>query len=212
MSVLFRSNGTTAQPLVLTEALTASLWDRMRRFPILFATQYETTFSSFRAILGDRRTILVAFRRGENLLGLGMVYGITPGSEAQIQVTFFDGKLKGKEAIGRAFIVWVFGLLPVNRVSAPMRADAQTMIRYLERIGLVFEGCKRHYFKITPLARGQREQPTLCDLFLYGVTREDAETLLWQRGHAKPPRLVHFRYDIARDLASGIGRADAIEA
>jgi len=137
-----------------------------------------------------------------------MVYDIVPGAEAKIQVTFFDGVLKGKEAIGRAFVLWIFGLLPVNRVAAPIREDARSVREYMERVGLVFEGIKRDWQLVTPLERSRRDKKEFRALLLYGVTRSDAENPGWRRGRHKPHQLVHFRWNDAQKQ-SGIGQSVA---
>ncbi len=192
VSSLFEAKDMWARPLTrLTPARQAVLWDRLSRFPILFATEQETTFQAFRDIMEDPNTVLIDFmaRDLREPLGLGMVYDIVPGVEAKIQVSFFDSKLKGREPIARAFVGWIFQTLLTRRTSAHVRADAKSMRAFLERVGMYFEGVLKNWV---------RRDTRLYDMYLYGVTNTECDEhwlagRSWAKARVKPLEAYEVR-------------------
>lgn len=178
---LFAAGDLRGRPLALTPEREVVLWDRISKFPILFASDKETNFAEWGNILKDTHTILVGFHSGaaaSEPMGLGMVYDIVPGVEAKVQVSFFDSKLKEREPLVRAFVGWVFDVLLVRRVGAHIRADARSMRSFLERVGLVFEGIDKNYIQ-----RGNR----LIDVYRMAVCAHEADVHFREgRPWAKP--------------------------
>ena len=179
--VLFEGGGVEGRPLPLTPARVAVLWDRMSRFPILFAGPKETSFGSFREVLEKEDSILVGFHSEDEPrepIGIGMIYDIEPGVEAKFQLSFFDQRLKGRESVVRHFIAWLFSDLLVRRATAHVRADARSMRAFLERVGMYPEGVLKNRIQ-----KGKR----FYDLYLYGICEHECDDL-WSRGRswAKP--------------------------
>jgi RimJ/RimL family protein N-acetyltransferase len=142
--VLFETKEWSARPLMLTPTRLAVLWDKMRRFPILFASPEQTTFTKFKSILESDEVILIGIHKvgaeqGEPL-GIIMIHDIEPGIVAWFQLSFFDQKLKGRESFIRVMVAWMFKTLYVRSVGSKVRADARSMRAFLERVGLYFAG------------------------------------------------------------------------
>lgn len=179
--ILFEAGDIKGRPLVLTAARMAVLWDRMNKFPILFATEKETTFKTFRDVLEDIDTFLIGFytdERPREPVGIGIVYDVDHNVEAKFQISFFDQKLKGREDLIRSFVAWTFDTLLVRRVSASVRADARSMRAFLDRIGFCFEGVLKNRVQ-----KGKR----LYDLYLFALCEHECDEH-WRsgRGWAKP--------------------------
>lgn len=178
--ILFESEEMLARPLVLTPLGQVTLWEKMSKFPILFAGVSDTNFERFKEVLEDEETILLGFHEGgENEpCGLGMITDILPGIEAKIQISFFDQRLKGREDFVRKFVKWVFDTFLVRRVAAYIRADARAMRAFMERVGLYFEGVTKNWIK-----KGHK----YYDLYQFAICDFECDDLwLDGRSWAKP--------------------------
>lgn len=165
-----------ARPMVLAGEDIVRLWFKLSKFPVLFASPQETNFKNFVGLLQDPHTVLISV----DDIGIFIVTDIVPGTEARIHISFWDSKLSGREALIREFVKWVFNVLSVRRVAAPIRADARAMRAFVERSGLYFEGALKNWIY----------RPTdgkYFDLYLYGITREEVDPH-WVAGRswAKP--------------------------
>jgi len=156
------------------------MWEELQQFPLLFASEEETTFLAFQRLLEDRTVQIITFHDEghESLDGIATVSEVVPGIETQIQVSFFDQVLKGREKFVRQFVSWVFDTLGTERVSTQARADAKAMCAFLKRVGLYFEGA---------LKRRVRKGNQWHDMYLFGLTQNECDEH-WRKGHswAKP--------------------------
>lgn len=69
-----------------------------------------------------------------------------------------------------------FETLKLNRLSAIVFTDNTASMRVLEKLGMVREGCLRHY-------RTTRGQPD--DVYVYAVLRADWQSLMGEGSHAR---------------------------
>lgn len=161
--------------MVLSSEDIVRLWFKLSKFPVLFASPQETNFKNFVAMLQDPYTVLIAV----DDIGLFLVTDIVPGTEARVHISFWDSRLSGREPIVREFVRWVFDVMHVRRVSAPIRADARAMRAFVERAGLYFEGALKNWV--------YRQDGKHFDLYLYGITKDEADPH-WAAGRswAKP--------------------------
>lgn len=164
-----------ARPYILDSKEVVRLWFRLSQFPILFASPQEANFRNFVKMLEDEYSILIKF----DDVGMAMITDITPGTEAQFHISFWDSRLSGREQLIRELIRWTQRVLGVRRIAAPVRADARAMRAFLERVGLYFEGCLKNWVK--------RDDDKMYDLYLYGVTKHEIDPH-WMEGRswAKP--------------------------
>ena len=166
----------SGQPLVLDDVRLAVLLDRVSQFKGLFATNEEMSFPVFRDWLEDPGTLVIGFYHAEERepFGLGMVYGLLAGVDAKIQISFFDGDLKEREPIVRAFIGWVCDTVGVRRVSAQLPHFTLGMQRFLIRVGMVAEGRLKDWVM---------KEGKFLDLYLFGITARECDDE-WRRGRS----------------------------
>lgn len=163
-----------ARPMILASEDIVRLWFRLSKFPIMFASPKETNFKNFVNMINDEYSILIEFDN----IGMCMVTDIVPGVEARFHISFWDSRLKGREALVRELVKWIMDVLGVRRVVAPVRADARAMRAFMERVGLYLEGVLKNWVE---------KDDKFYDLYLYGVTESEAD-LFWMKGRswAKP--------------------------
>ena len=199
----FRAKGEmSGQPLILDDVRLAVLWDRMSQFGNLFATSEEMSFPIFRDWLEDKGTLVLGFYHKDERepIGLGLVYGIVPSVDVKIQISFFDGSLKKREPIVRAFVGWVFDTVKTRRVSAHLRHDAEAVQFFFLRVGMCLEGRLKDWAE-----NGGKH----FDLYLYGVTEREC-TAAWRGGQSSAqPRVRMMK---RRSVTHGQGVPEGPEA
>jgi len=174
----------SGQPLVLDDVRLAVLWDRVSQFGSLFATTEELNFSVFRDWLEDPGTLVIGFYQGEERepFGLGLMYGLLPGVDVKIQISFFDGKFdyageferESRAPIVRAFVGWVFDTVNVRRISAHLPHYTLGMQRFLQRVGMVAEGRLKDWVE---------KDGTFLDLYLFGLAARECDEH-WRGGRS----------------------------
>ncbi len=176
----------SGHPLLVDDTRMAVLWDRMSQFSSLFATTEEMTFTTFRDWIEDPGTLVLGFYHAEERepIGLGLVYGVLPGVDVKIQISFFDGKLdrETRMPIVRAFVGWVFETIKTRRVSAHLRDDTRAMQQFLVRVGMCAEGILKDW---------SEQDGRLYDLYLYGVTAREC-TAAWRGGQSSAKQRIRM--------------------
>lgn len=125
------------RPLALSKEKFATLWERVREFPVAFDDVTHGDPDYFMGILHERNCLF--FEVG-NMDGLVMFSAAQPGMHAILNFVFYDRQLKGKELTLLEVIRHVFDMLQLRKLIAYVPADRQTIASALRRVGFKVEG------------------------------------------------------------------------
>lgn len=148
------------KPFVCTQEALLEVWEKFNQFPILFDDAYRGDFNSFVTDFFDKRTIVL--RTGD--YGLAIIKDITPHRSADIHLTFWDRRFKGRWEECRQALRWLFDKMDLIRAVAVIPEIAYSTKTFLKSLGFKEEGKIRKGF----LYNGR-----LLDLCIFGILREE---------------------------------------
>lgn len=132
----------------LTQESVKLFWERAKKFDTLFTQEIRNDFQAFLSVFLDEHDGVIEGRgllwRVDDYVGIFYLTEIEPESDAQVHVTFFDGRIKGRENLAIEMLRYAFKQYNFRRLSAvvPMYA-AVASHSFIRRIGFKIEGRKR---------------------------------------------------------------------
>lgn len=197
------------KPFVCTQEALNEVWEKFNQFPILFDDAYRGDFNAFVADFFDKRTIVL--RTGD--YGLAIVKDIVPHRSADIHLTFWDRRFKGRWEECRQALKWLFDKMDLVRAIAIVPEIARSTQTFLKSLGFKEEGRLRKGF----LYNGR-----FLDLCIYGILKEDVFRDLKEESNGKDKNRPsnndsvstrHNRVEAEPDRASndeGMGRSSVL--
>jgi len=147
-------------PFVCTKESLVDVWEKFSQFPILFDDVYRNDFLGFVADFFNKNTIVL--RTGD--YGLAIIKGIIPYRCADIHLTFWDRRFKGRDTECKQALKWLFSTLGLVRATVDVPEIAYATIKFIKAIGFKREGVVRKAF----MYKGR-----LLDLHSFGILREE---------------------------------------
>lgn len=130
-------------------------WDKAKVYPTLFNVELQDSFEKFLSVFLYTDSAGNVEGKGllwkmDNMVGMFYLTDIDPGNDALVHVSFFDGRIRGREQVTCDLIKHVFEHYKFRRLTAhiPLFAIEATHA-FTRRIGFKQEGRKRQssFFK-----------------------------------------------------------------
>lgn len=125
-------------PLVLTHERATSLWEALSQHADLRAQLAMRTPEEFWAQLTARQNVF--YDAPQCMVAL---LDVRPMIDATLVVAAFDRQLKDKEPLVREAVAEAFDLFRLRRLTAYTPADNPPYLKFLARLGFVWEGVLR---------------------------------------------------------------------
>ncbi len=136
------------------------VWEKFNQFPILFDDVVRGNYENFVGEMIDINSIVLA--TGD--YGICRICNIVPYRNADIHLTFWDKRFKGRDEECKQGLRWLFDKMKLIRATVSLPHIAYATIKFTEALGFHREGViKRSY--------GYKGE--LLDLHLFGIFRED---------------------------------------
>lgn len=148
------------KPFICTEKDLAEVWEKFNQFPILFDDDYRGNFNAFVADFFDKKTIVI--KTGD--YGLAIIKDVIPYRSADIHLTFWDRRFKGRWEECRQTLKWLFHKFGLVRATAVIPEIAYATHTFVKSLGFKEEGRLRKGF----LYNGR-----YLDLCIFGILKED---------------------------------------
>jgi RimJ/RimL family protein N-acetyltransferase len=141
--------------MALTPDALRTFWDKARKFPTLFTEEIKDDFKLFLGVFLTQHQDGTIEGKGllwriDDYTGIFYLTDIDAGSDAEVHVTFFDGRIRGRDALAIEMIRYVMKKYEFRRLTAkvPMYA-VPAAHSFIRRIGFKVEGRKRQscFFK-----------------------------------------------------------------
>lgn len=145
------------------------LWNKTQQFRTLFSDVTRGDFNNFVGVLMDKHSVWFEVTRDEELIGLIWITELYTIVDANAHLAFFDRRPAEKKELCKELIKWTFAHYPMHRITVHVPALYHATDRLVNGIGFTREGNKREAL----LIGGQWN-----DVAIYGITRQEAETLL----------------------------------
>lgn len=157
-------------PMMLSPENLTRFWEKASQFKVLFWDTIDGNFEKFASMLiskdGDHLSANGLFWRVDDFVGVFYMTHIQ-AFDAQIHYTFFDRRTRGRQVLTRRMIQYVFREFGFQRLSAEIPCYLNPTFKFIEDIGLKYEGRKRN-------AAFYDNQ--WFDTKLYSILREEAES------------------------------------
>lgn len=157
-------------PMLLTHENIQKFWEKSRQFRTLFATEVNKDYKKFAELFISVDPSGIARSHGlfwviDDFVGVFYMTRITE-VDAQVHYTFFDRRHKGREALTKQMLKYVFNTYGFRRLSVeiPMYVSKHTF-GFTYALGFKKEGVKRKcvYYK-----------DDWFDVTCFGILREEA--------------------------------------
>lgn len=135
------------------------VWDKFNQFPILFDDLVRGNYEGFVRDIIDINSIVVA--TGD--YGLVRVCNIVEGRNADIHLTFWDRRFKGRDEECKQALRWLFYTMKLVRATIVLPSIVFSTIKFTEVIGFRREGIVRKAWSYNK---------ELLDLHIFGILRE----------------------------------------
>lgn len=150
-SVCTEKNGSIERhvyKMALTQESVKLFWEKARKFDTLFTQEIKNDFRLFLSVFLDENDGVIEGRgllwRIDDYVGIFYLTDISPENDAQVHVTFFDGRIKGRENLAIDMLRFAFKVYQFRRLSAVVPMYAATASHsFIRRIGFKIEGRKR---------------------------------------------------------------------
>lgn len=151
-SVCTEKNGSVERhvyKMALTQESVKLFWEKARKFDTLFTQEIRNDFRLFLSVFLDEMPDGTIEGRGllwriDDYVGIFYLTQIDPCNDAQVHVTFFDGRIKGRENLAIDMLRFAFKTYGFRRLSAVVPMYAATASHsFIRRIGFKIEGRKR---------------------------------------------------------------------
>lgn len=126
--------------------------------------------------------------RGEELVGILLLWRITPRVDALLHFVFFDHNLVGKVKLLRRFVRYCFEELGFQRISMEVPEDVEKMVSFVRRkLAFRFEG-----------EQSVKQHPLIADLERW--RGKEGNPHIWAAAVGSRKERAHWRDGIWQDL------------
>ena len=156
-------------PMPLSRSNLLKFWEHSSKYPTIFNTEIRGDFQKFCELFIDEHngelTGRGLFWRVDDFVGVVYMTNIQPAHDALVHMSFFDGRLKGRQPLMKAMLQYVFKKYMFRRLTAEVpEYVVPYTIDFVKALGFKFEGKKR---RSTPFDN------KYFDTNIFGVLREE---------------------------------------
>lgn len=132
------------RPIQLSVEKLDQLYKRLSKFDTLFNDYIGNSFEGFLRVFlyqtfsGEIRPTGLIWEVDD--VGIFLLTDITPGVEAKVHFTFWDGRLRGREFLTREMCAYVMKEYQLHKLIAEIPLYSRPANSFAERVGLKWEG------------------------------------------------------------------------
>ena len=168
----------TVRPAELSFATLTGYYDKLKEFKTVFNSYVKNNLDDFIKLFvtGDGSDGVRATGLIWEVDDVGILYltDIAPGHDALAHISFWDKRLRGREALIRGMMKHVMDMLDLRRITVEVGMFAPWMLQAVERIGFTREGRKREAL---------RYEGEWFDCIMYSMLKSEVDE--WHRKDRK---------------------------